>query len=551
MSNAHAPLALELPRLAALAPTRIALIFLAAAILSIDPVLWLVNTWRDPAYDSNGLAIAVLIIAALTWSRLSPLRSNALPPTTWALPLIALSAVLRAAGQLSAINILAALTLIVDVYALAVLLRLDQRTRPLSPGWIAVAFAFCLPLERMLQRSIGYGLQQISADGACGILGGLYDNVRCEGIRILLDGRDVLVDLPCSGARTLLALLLAMVFAAALSRPRPLAAAIGIFVVLAAAAGANILRITALAIGIAFPETLDGIDVMSAPWHDAIGYIALGTGSLPLLVWMRWNGGGMSALPVASRQEAPTGGITAPHRTVSWSHIERLSGSAGAVLALFAVVASVMIVNLPRRAIDVAKPDTALRAPAWIMGQPAHDIPLSPHEARYFTAFGGGAVKASYGASSLMLVRTTSPLRHLHAPDECLRGLGFDVSYRGTSFSPLPTAHYLARAPDGSAYRIDVSFTSNFGHVTGSVAIAVWHWLKREAPQWTAIQRISPVDLPLAEHQAFSSAALFSLGIEPTPKLVPSLQPDFLPAGTITIAPTPAPAPISSISTKG
>ena len=30
----------------------------AAVVLAIDPVLWLVQTWRDPSYDSSGFIVA-------------------------------------------------------------------------------------------------------------------------------------------------------------------------------------------------------------------------------------------------------------------------------------------------------------------------------------------------------------------------------------------------------------------------------------------------------------------------------------------------------------
>lgn len=42
-----------------------ALVALAAIVLAIDPVVWLVRTWRDPVYDSRGL----LIFAAAPASR--------------------------------------------------------------------------------------------------------------------------------------------------------------------------------------------------------------------------------------------------------------------------------------------------------------------------------------------------------------------------------------------------------------------------------------------------------------------------------------------------
>jgi hypothetical protein len=110
-----------------------------------------------------------------------------------------------------------------------------------------------------------------------------------------------------------------------------------------------------------------------------------------------------------------------------------------------------------------------------------------------------------------MLVRTTSPLRHLHTPDDCLRGLGFRVAYLGTEFSPATTAVYRAIAPDGTRYRIDVSFVSDRGEVTGNVATAVWRWLNGEAQAWTAVQRISPEETPAREHARWTAAVVAAM----------------------------------------
>jgi hypothetical protein len=72
-----------------------------------------------------------------------------------ALTLILVSATVRLAGQVLAINTVGALCLVLDVYALGLLLRLARRARPISPAWLAVVFAFSLPLERIVQRTIG------------------------------------------------------------------------------------------------------------------------------------------------------------------------------------------------------------------------------------------------------------------------------------------------------------------------------------------------------------------------------------------------------------
>ena len=179
----------------------------AAVILAVDPVLWLVRTWSDPSYNSSGLIVFCVCVGLFLWSVTSERKAHTV---NLRLPflLLSVSALTRMIGQVLAVNVIGAMTLVLDVYALGHLAAVRFRERPLSPGWLAICFAFSLPLERIIQRTIGYALQSVSADGACLLLGSIFDNVRCNGVRILIDNQDVLVDLPCSGARALLLLLL-------------------------------------------------------------------------------------------------------------------------------------------------------------------------------------------------------------------------------------------------------------------------------------------------------------------------------------------------------
>ena len=66
------------------------------------------------------------------------------------------------------------------------------------------------------------------ANTACALLSGFYDDLVCQGTRIVVKGVDVLVDLPCSGAQALLLGLLGFSIAAAFCRARPLAAVTGL-----------------------------------------------------------------------------------------------------------------------------------------------------------------------------------------------------------------------------------------------------------------------------------------------------------------------------------
>ncbi len=479
------------------------LLVLAGFVLALDPAIWLINSWLDPAYGSSGYLVFALIAALFVWSASSPLQANEeAHHRQTAIALLLLSALVRLVSQILAINTIGALCLVVDVYALAILARLPQRARPLSAFWLAAAFMFCVPLERIVQRTIGFGLQQVSADGACLLLSGLYDDLVCEGTRIVVRGVDVLVDLPCSGAQALLLGLLGFSVAAAICRATPLAVAAGLVATLAAGVIANFIRISVLAVGLAQPQRLGGINVMAQPWHDLIGLGALLLVCAVLAVWVRkaWR-------PVSAR-------CVSAHRLPVLQMPSRKWAQAGAAAAL---IAAVLITGLPRTAFDVSAPAAAKALPVTLNGHPKRRVELSAREAAFFNQFGGWSAKAEYGAHGLMLVSTSSPLRHLHGPEDCLRGLGYDVEYLGAVFKPLPTAVYRAIAPDGTAYRIDVSFVSDQGAVTTNVATAVWTWLQGEAGNWTAVQRISPEALPPEQHAQFNRAVIAALDLPAVP----------------------------------
>jgi exosortase/archaeosortase family protein len=473
---------------------------IAALVLAFEPVVWLVGTWQDPAYASHGSMIAGAVALLFVWSVSSPIVSETAHSAKLALSILASSTLFRMASQLFAVNALGGLTLVADVYALGLLLRIEQRQRALSPGMLAAMFAFSLPLERIVQRSIGYPLQQLSADGACLLLKTTFNSVTCEGVRIVLDGRDVLVDLPCSGARGLLLTLLAFTVAAALARPSFRSAVIGGLVALASGTIANVMRISLLAAGIAHPTLFEGANVMQPPWHDTIGYLCLAMALVPQAIWML-----STPSHIIRGATGPTGDVLS--KLWVGESIQLGLGAVSLALATFAV-------SLPRKPVDISANNLAIEAPAWIEDIRAEPRQISPREAEYFVQYGGSAAKAAYGPFSVMLVKTSSPLRHLHAPDECLRGMGFTVHYDGTTFSPVPSAHYTATAATGQRYRIDVSFLSDRGEITASVAGAVWLWINGQARTWTAIQRILPAEIPADQQAAFSIGALRALGID-------------------------------------
>jgi exosortase/archaeosortase family protein len=478
----------------------------AVCILALEPILWLVRTWRDPSYDSQGFLVFLVAAGLFAWSVTSERLDLDALRGRHAIWLLIATAAIRLAGQVLAINTIGAIALVIDVYAIALLCGLHARARAVAPGWLALCFAFSLPLERIVQRTIGYGLQNLSADGACVVLGTVFDDVICEGVRIVIAGVDVLVDLPCSGARAALLLLLLFCAASAVSRPGPGQALGGITVTLAAALVANIVRICILAAGIAKPELFFGIDVMEQPWHDLVGLVTLLIGGAPIIAWAS----------LIHRVPRPARAAAAPSRQQRPRIAPRINPIIPAIafLALAAV-----IVNLPHRPVDVVKRDITIDLPERLAGYRAQPIALSTSEESYFVQFGGAAAKAGYGPNNLLIVRTSAPLRHLHTPEDCLRGLGFDVDYLGVTYTPAPTAIYRARSQDGQAWLVHVSFVSDAGDITTNIAEAVWRWMQPPGGVWSAVQRITPVDIPEADRLAWDRAVFASLDLptEPTP----------------------------------
>ncbi|GAB2183278.1 exosortase T [Roseibium sp. LAB1] len=474
-------------RLAKSSPTSLAFL-LASLILAYEPLRWLIGTWTDPSYPSTGALYLAALVALALWSLTSPVRQNSIGHRQMAVLLLLVSALIRLASQVLAINVIGGLALAIDVFALATLFRTGERQRAVSPLWLSVLFLFTLPVERILQRLLGYPLQELSAKLSCGGLGLFFSDLSCSGIRIGLAGKDVLVDLPCSGTSGLMLAMAFLVILNALYRPNLLTAALWVFIALGLSLIGNSLRIALLAVGIAYPGSVFGADVMAQPLHDIIGYLTLALSMAPVLVFYKprpTEARGTRAfftLPVLSR----------PMRNMS---------------ALVFLSLAFFIISLPRQALDVSSSTRPQPLPLTLAGEVGIDQALLPIEEQYFEQYGGHAQKRRYGPMALTLVHTSSPLRHLHAPDDCLRGLGFNVTFLGSRFEPVPTALYRARSETGGDWRVAVTFISSTGQSTHNIAEAIWLWLKRPGTTWTSIQRITPWTLDEPQRAAFEAAA--------------------------------------------
>ncbi len=473
------------------------LLAIGAGVLALSPLLWLLASWREPAYNPQGLWVALAVLALGLWSYSSEQRPGSDQNRRYAYALLTISALVRLVGQVLRVNVIGALTLAVDVYALATLAGLRQRERAVSPLWLSLLFAFSLPLERVVQRLIGFGLQQLSADGACLLLGQIAGEVHCVGTRILIAGQDVLVDLPCSGARGLTLLLTVFMGLAAVVRPSWRMAVIGFALALAAALLGNILRIALLALGLAYWPQIDWMDGF---WHALPGLASLTLALLPLLAWAR------RVPPQIAR-------IVVPAPAGSSAAFEGQRGRPTVFTAIGFVLVALGSVSAPARPLDVSHAAPAVELPARIGGYAAQAQALSAMERSYFAQYGGAAAKAGYGPFGLLTVTTRAPLRHLHAPDECLRGAGHHVDYLGLDYRRaggvvLPSALYRSVDPDGQVWRVAVTYVSDRGEVAGSVAEAVWRWLQAPGTTWTQLQRVTPWSLDPVTRADWDAALL-------------------------------------------
>lgn len=476
-------------------------IFAAAmVVLAVEPVVWLVETWFNPVYDSPGLWVFSAVLGLGAWSLTSRVIDGrgAHQFDRFACALLLGTAALRLSGHLIAIHVLAAFSLVLDVWAIGRLLRLHQRERAISPFWLSVLFAFSLPIERIVQRLIGFPLQMISAEGACAVLKAGFSEVVCNGVDLQVAGAEVLVDLPCSGARGLMLLAIAFAALCSVHRPGILQAFVGTGLALVSAYVSNVLRISALSAGVALGPEVLGFDVMMRPWHDIVGWAALALGVAPLILWANAFGQRVAGSFESSTRSDRKDNLRLRGRCPQ-------SGQKGTppratVPALIATLAAATLFFSTSEPVDVSRPVETVELPRMMLGQLAQEDELSEHEEAFFTRYGGAARRASYGSSTLLVVRTTSPLRHIHAPDECLRGLGYDVDRLGVRNDRIPHALYRAVDRDGRVWRVSVTYISSNNDIATSVAEAVWMWLRDPSTTWTVYERLQPWGDEAAHH---------------------------------------------------
>jgi exosortase/archaeosortase family protein len=458
--------------------------------LAYEPLAWLIRTWLDPHYGSPGGWIAALCaVLALRSLRSGPAEAGGSAARA-AVLLVLGAALLRLAGRLLAMNVVGALALCLDVWALGLALRLERRPRAVSPAALAALFALALPVERLLQKLFGHPLRLIAAAAAERLLGPLYGGVQRNGTLLAWNGVELSIELPCSGAQ---GLLLLCVLAAALACGRRLRVRHVLAATAAVASGAllaNTLRIVVL-----FTGSAAGWPVMAEPWHSLLGLACLALGAVPVL----WCAGGW-LLPATCSGRLPLPPAIsdlgpdlpeAPCRAAAARFRPRSLAAAAFSCAAVAIALA------PHRPLDVSRSAFPRALPANLGQRAGKAVEPSAQELDYFGRYGGAVSKRVYRgpdglAHGVLLVTSSAPLRHLHDPEECLTRSGHVLEPAGVRQRPVPTVAWRSTDPQGTVWRVEVSFISDAGQGATSLSEVIWLWLAQPGTAWSLVERITP-----------------------------------------------------------
>ncbi|MBW2700577.1 MAG: exosortase T [Deltaproteobacteria bacterium] len=457
------------------------LIYLLAApgflFLALDPVLWLIDTWFDPTWDSQGFWVALAVFAMVLVALKSGPAEVSEKERRLALGLLVLTALLRLAGRLLAIRGIGALALVADLAAIGLLLGLGRRPWALNPWALAGLFAFSLPVELWLQRILGYPLRLLSAEISYGLLSPFVPELKLQGTLLLTGSTGLAVDLPCSGAQGLM--MLSALTLGLLCRRKASFSRLLLLVPLLTTGAllSNSLRILFLFLG----QRLDWA-IFTEPLHSALGLLALSAGALFVL------------LPLSRfAPRKPKKDLCSSRPRATRHLLLRRSLAALGFTAVAALVASA-----PAHPIDTSGKVAKFEIPRVLAAWRGQDMPLSPIETHYFAHYGGQATKRLYrdsfsgGSMTLILVRTTSPLRHLHGPERCLAGAGHKVQRLGVLPESPPAVSWRSVDPEGRAWNVRASFLGPQGESAASLGEVVWRWMGGLRGSWTLAERISP-----------------------------------------------------------
>ena len=375
------------------------LLCLAAFALALWPHWrWAAARLADGSDDPLGLAALAVLLACVV--RFAP-RLRREPAPVWLAAAVLLTSLATVLDLFAPALVAALVAALAVAAALAAFVPVGTPVLPLA-GLAALA----LPVVSSLQFYAGFPLRVVTAEASTVLLEGFGFVASREGSAMLVDGRLIVVDAPCSGVQMVwMAWFCACAIACWRGLPDRAFAKRLAFIGIIVLAG-NIVRNSVL-VG------LEARGSSSPAWqHEAIGAVVLAL-VCAAVAWLV----GRVPLP-ATRQS-----IVFAARSVA------LRGRL--LAALIALLATCALAPLawPRDGLaSVAPEPAATEWPREWKGRPLRPLALDAVEARFAAHFPGRIERLTDDRSVLVWREVRSPTRMLHPASDCYRGLGYRIA---------------------------------------------------------------------------------------------------------------------------
>ena len=448
----------------------VSVLWLAAFAATLWPAwTWAAARLADGSDDPLGLAaIAVLAVAVV---RLAPqLRRE--PSLRW----LAIAAALAAAATAVLATGPALLGALIAALSLAAALRAFM-----VGGTPSIALAgltvLALPVVSSLQFYAGFPLRVITAEASTRLLDVLGFTAERQGSAMVVDGRLVIVDAPCSGVQMVWMAYFCACTVAWWARldDRVFAtrvAGVGLVVLIG-----NVVR----------NSVLVGLEARgSAPaWlHEAVGTVVLALVCIAVVLIVGRSSRNSLPLPLAGEGR---GEVFRENDCAPWRLPLATLLAACAVVPFFA--------SRNHATSDAhAGPATAELPHEW-NGRPLRPLALGAVEARFASHFPGRIARLTDEQSVIVWRDVTAPTRMLHPAADCYRGLGYriaDARLERDAGGQIWRNFIASR--DGHRVRVAERIVGRDGSTFTDAS--AWFWaarLGRSQGPWQAITVATPI----------------------------------------------------------
>ena len=443
--------------------------WLALAVVALMPV-WVWSAARLLDRSDDPLGIVALAALAILVARDRDQFSGT-PRAGW----LAVATALAAVALLGAPALPALVRGVLAVLAVcAMLMAVRTLTQPMLA--LAGLALLALPLLSSLQFFIGYPLRVVTADASRWLLLAAGVEAARDGAALLVAGRLIMVDAPCSGIQMgWVSYFTACVTAAWLHVPDGRFLRRLPFVGVAVLFG-NIVRNTLLVIKeaglVQWPE-----------WtHAAIGVAAFAL-VCALVVWHVRGAGGMRIVTWEVRLLRHRAAVVSPD---TWARLASL-----AVLGVLTLWPWLEPEPL------AARPTSAIEWPLELEGRRLRPLALSAVEQRFAERFPGAIARFTDGEHTIVLRHVAQPTRMLHPATDCYRGLGYRIVASGLEREREPKARAVPAVwrcfvaeKNGQRLRVCEVITDPRGRSFSDTS--AWYWAAvtgRSHGPWQAVTK--------------------------------------------------------------